>query len=407
MTPGSRYVQLLTRQQPNMNNGTVPGGLAHMLQQGLMGYAGRQDGQQQTEAQRALVDGLGAKPWVNPDTGQVAPGTEGGFEGASRMLSGMADNPYAGRMASELLMQQAKMQAEADARQRQFQLEQRFNPPQTREIARGDQTITQQWNPQTQTFEEVGAAPRWQPQQLTPQQQAFAQLTPEQQAAYFSKPQTSVNVGTATQFPGLSKLGEGYTYLYNPDGTPKIDERGMPMASPIPGSEAEFKIQDAERKQQELEDKATARQETKANTARLMTDTIGRARNLISNSTIPVTGLLGQMGSAMAGTPAHNLKNLLEAVKANIGFEALNTMRQESPNGAALGNVTERELAFLQAAAGSLLQSQTEDQLLYNLNKLEERANEVIHYGLSKSPSQGGTGNQPVPSGGWSIERIE
>ena len=55
MTPGSRYVQLL-QAQPNANNGTITGGLAHMLQQYMMGSQMGAD-QRKSEQDEAALNG--------------------------------------------------------------------------------------------------------------------------------------------------------------------------------------------------------------------------------------------------------------------------------------------------------------------------------------------------------------
>jgi hypothetical protein len=75
------------------------------------------------------------------------------------------------------------------------------------------------------------------------------------------------------------------------------------------------------------------------------------------------TGLPGQVLENFGGTDARNLRGDLDRIKANIGFEELNKMRRESPTGGALGQVTERELQFLQSVQGSLDQAQTPEQL--------------------------------------------
>jgi hypothetical protein len=51
---------------------------------------------------------------------------------------------------------------------------------------------------------------------------------------------------------------------------------------------------------------------------------------------------------------ARRVRNLLDTVKANIGFEALQDMRNNSPTGGALGQVSEMENRLLQAVWGSL-----------------------------------------------------
>jgi hypothetical protein len=77
------------------------------------------------------------------------------------------------------------------------------------------------------------------------------------------------------------------------------------------------------------------------------------------------------------GTPAKNVRRLIDSVRANIGFEELNNLRMQSPTGGALGQVTERELQFLQSVLGSLEQDQSPAQLKRNLETVLERFREL------------------------------
>lgn len=54
------------------------------------------------------------------------------------------------------------------------------------------------------------------------------------------------------------------------------------------------------------------------------------------------------------GTQMYELNKLIDTVKANIGFNELQKMRAASPTGGALGQVSERELAYLQSVEGNL-----------------------------------------------------
>ena len=69
---------------------------------------------------------------------------------------------------------------------------------------------------------------------------------------------------------------------------------------------------------------------------------------------------------------ALDVDKLGEYNKANIGFDRLQRMRDESPTGGALGQVAVKELDALQASLGSLDTSQSSDQLLRNLERLEQ-----------------------------------
>lgn len=79
------------------------------------------------------------------------------------------------------------------------------------------------------------------------------------------------------------------------------------------------------------------------------------------------TGLTGKVASFIPGTNAYDLGKTVDTIKANIGFQELQSMREASPTGGALGQVAVRELDFLQAAIASLDQGQSPAQLRDNL----------------------------------------
>lgn len=84
------------------------------------------------------------------------------------------------------------------------------------------------------------------------------------------------------------------------------------------------------------------------------------------------TGIFSGL-SGIGGTKAANLARTLDTLKASAGFDKLQEMRDNSPTGGALGQVTERELALLQATWGSLEQSQSESQLDENLERFRQQ----------------------------------
>lgn len=81
-------------------------GLGRMAQALLGVVMERKAEQDQRDASQALVKGISAQPWTNPDTGQQQ-GTAGGLQGAMAALGGIdKGNPYAAGMMSDLAMQQ-------------------------------------------------------------------------------------------------------------------------------------------------------------------------------------------------------------------------------------------------------------------------------------------------------------
>jgi hypothetical protein len=79
------------------------------------------------------------------------------------------------------------------------------------------------------------------------------------------------------------------------------------------------------------------------------------------------TGFTGSIMGAVAGTAAFDLKNNLQTLEATAAFDTLQNMRDNSPTGGALGNVTERELDLLKAAYSNLANSQSYEQFVQNL----------------------------------------
>ena len=113
-------------------------------------------------------------------------------------------------------------------------------------------------------------------------------------------------------------------------------------------------------------------------------------------------GPIGAATKLAPGTSSRDLEALLSTIKANIGFDELNAMRQSSPTGGALGQVSERELGFLQSVLSNLEQSQSPKQLRKNLIEAKseiqnswKRINEAyeLDFGKSKEkPSLKGPG---------------
>jgi hypothetical protein len=97
---------------------------------------------------------------------------------------------------------------------------------------------------------------------------------------------------------------------------------------------------------------------------------VGAIDKALTNAGFWTTGIVGSLSSAVPGTPAYDLARTLDTIKANIGFEELQTMRDNSPTGGALGQVTERELAVLQSTIANIEQAQSESQLRENLDVL-------------------------------------
>ena len=148
---------------------------------------------------------------------------------------------------------------------------------------------------------------------------------------------------------------------------------------------------------QKAQAKAAAKNKPKNNSAKgtVVNDDIERALGLVMEDQggffsnlfkgdLPATGLFSLLSFA-PGSDANLLKNRLQTIRANISFDKLQSMREESPTGGALGQVSTFELQNLMSVFGSLEQSQTADELAYNLRRVQKVYNDVIH----------GEGNHP------------
>lgn len=215
--------------------------------------------------------------------------------------------------------------------------------------------------------------------------QAAGQFKPipgyqEQQAAIRAAGKSVTNVQNNMGSTGID-YGDpeaGLAWVRNTDGSVKLDARGLPMAAPYQGSKAFVAATDAA---------ATAENAaaTEQQTADIVTQDIDRILELVDSATLPTTGMIGGALANVGGTAARDVRALVDTVGANIGFDKLQQMRAASPTGGALGSITERELALLQATLGNLEQSQTEGQFKDNLTRLKEIYLDVIH----------GPGNRP------------
>lgn len=94
--------------------------------------------------------------------------------------------------------------------------------------------------------------------------------------------------------------------------------------------------------------------------------------DVLNNPAVDFPAIRRVAGSAIPGGAEADLINQIQTIKALIGFDALQKMREASPTGGALGQVSERELGFLQSVAGSLNINQSSAQLKKNLQEIQK-----------------------------------
>jgi hypothetical protein len=186
-----------------------------------------------------------------------------------------------------------------------------------------------------------------------------------------TRPQTNVNV-TGDTGPRIGTIPPGFQLKQTPEGAYVME--------PIPGGPAAREAEKVARAE------AEGTRQT-AQSADIVTGDISRAIDLMNRAVLPTTGAIGGALSGVGGTAARDVAGLLDTIKANTAFDKLAEMRKASPTGAALGSVTERELALLAAVRGNLEQSQSDAQLRFNLARLNNTVLDIVH-GPGRGPTR-------------------
>ena len=100
----------------------------------------------------------------------------------------------------------------------------------------------------------------------------------------------------------------------------------------------------------------------------------------------------GSYLAVVRGSKSHDLSKVIDSIKAGVGFDRLQIMRYNATGGA-LGNVSEKENLLLQAALGSLEQSQSKEQFVSNMKNVKRIYADIIR-GPGRT-SVGGEGAAP------------
>lgn len=82
-------------------------------------------------------------------------------------------------------------------------------------------------------------------------------------------------------------------------------------------------------------------------------------------------GLVGSVTQKVPGFSPFDLAKNVDTIKARLGFDELMAMRAASPTGGALGNVSNKEIDFLQAAVENLDPRQKPETLRKNLEAVK------------------------------------
>ena len=189
----------------------------------------------------------------------------------------------------------------------------------------------------------------------------------------------------------------------------KRDDKGNAYLEVIPGSQTA-------KEQEAMEGKTELKLHSTIDKADMINTNVDKAIEMLETEEW-ATGIKGAFvrdygGFLAAGSPAINLESMITHLKANIGFDKLQRMREESPTGGALGQVAVQELVALQATLGSLDLRQDPQLIIDTLNHVRDTynnnmniilqqygADELKKYGIEYGPadkSDGKKQNDPL-----------
>jgi len=195
-----------------------------------------------------------------------------------------------------------------------------------------------------------------------------------ERVAQMSGTNLTVNNGSVTS-PQYGNAPTDMMWILEDDGKHVMTDVGGgrqgPLAVPVPGSTLDQSRRETARRETETRSASVEQ-------ARVVSVDIDRAIERITANPNLTTGFAA-ITSAVYGTPAHGLKTLLETVEANVSFKALSDMKKASTSGGALGAINTRELELLAATWGSLRQSNTAEDLIFNLRRIQKQSLDIIH----------------------------
>jgi hypothetical protein len=132
--------------------------------------------------------------------------------------------------------------------------------------------------------------------------------------------------------------------------------------------------------------------------ARIVNGAITKAKGLVS----PTSTGFGSLLSGIPTTDARALEGQLNVVKANLGFDRLRQMREESKTGGALGSIAVKELERLEAAVATLDTGLKGQQLIDALDAVSTHYNNWLaeRKKLTKKADNAPAGGAPAGATG-------
>lgn len=244
--------------------------------------------------------------------------------------------------------------------------------------------------------------------------QYYNSLSPEQKAEYLTmkRANPAIDLGGQTIIPNPA----------NPAGAPNavFQETLSPADQPENAGAKAGAVMSAQKTEEKMANKSKAQ-----NALASYETQVGLVNNAIVDAEEAIksgaaTGWANMALGALPDTQARRLNNALETIKANLGFDKIQAMRDASPTGGALGAPSDFEQRLLQAVNGSLDPKQA-DQLQKNLATIKELYPKLLQekkaafardYGGAGTSNTGMNDDQPpiegakkAPDGKWYVRQ--
>jgi hypothetical protein len=159
-------------------------------------------------------------------------------------------------------------------------------------------------------------------------------------------------------------------------GPPKTEDPLDRRLKSLEATQREAQIAETQRKAEEQRQKAEKFESSKASALASLRNVIAKidevGKDASDNRGWGETGFTGAIMRNVPGSPALDLAENIKTIDASSAFSALQAMRESSPTGGALGQITERELELLKSTVSNLSTSQSQGQFLSNLKNARD-----------------------------------
>lgn len=156
-------------------------------------------------------------------------------------------------------------------------------------------------------------------------------------------------------------------------------EDGRVVADVVPGSPAERELEKNLREAEAGDRKFMQSYQTMEQHGDVVTTAADRALQYFSEADAGVLMQSLRSGAArVPGTKAYEANRALDEIRNNIGIDELQRMRQSSPTGGAMGNVSDRDIALLTGALGQLEVARDPEVMRENLSRIVTNYNKIL-----------------------------